>query len=538
MKKIIIAITVLFVYGQVMGRNYPDSVREASQAQSRIYKGFSIDVSGGVGISRIDFQHWGQKGNDAFRNNNMSHHIAFPSGNVGIGLTYYFVPCFGLGTGLEFSTYRSYTKMGPWSFEGTDKYGDKYIQTLSTDAKEQQDIYMLEVPIGLHFRAIGEGKRAGFIGALGVKLGFPVKSTYELNNAATINNSVYYPTYDLTMSQVPSVLENGSIPAYSGSFGTVAGGNSQRKMNTLNYAGYVQAGVLIQLSQRIDMSITAFATYYINDVFSTRGNDEVRFGNNLPKNEYPTIMSDTRSEQGLLNTNTVKDVHPWNVGLKIGFHFNTDKTDAERAYDREQRRLRNQVIEEPIYNEPIYSEPIYEEPVIEQPIEEIIEEPVPVVVPIVEEEHGCTDTLYIYVRDTVYIHDTVYVGVEQPADEAVNQLNEVMEKSIIWFGLDSDEPILEPADILVQIADILKQHPDQQVYVNGHACQLGRADYNRKLAMRRAFAVATELENLGVRRDQMIVRTKGANEPYRFNGKHTLQKDRRVEVIPVEQVNE
>lgn len=540
MKKTIIAIILIASSVQLMAREYPDSVMEASQAQARIKKGLSIELSGGVGMSRIDFQHWGQKGNNTFQGNNLGQSISFPSGNAAFGLTYYFVPSFGLGTGLEFTTYSSKTAFkSPLQFEATDKYGDDYIQTIRTDAAERQDLYMLEIPVGFHFRAMGEGKRVGFIGALGVKFGLPMKSTYQMNDAYTIYNNIYYPIYDLNIEQIPTVIEHGTLQPYSGSFGTLVSPDKRYNMSSFNYAGYAQLGVLFQLSQRVDMSLTAFATYYINDVLSNHGYEPVCFGDALPVGEYPTRLSDSRSEMGLVNSNAVSSLHPWNAGLKIGFHFNTDKTDAQKEYDKqerekkreERRKAREARLAEDLGTVPptIESDTTDQDDstIIEQPEEdEVVTEPV--------RNCDCIDTIYIYVHDTVYIHDNVVTTIVNAAE----QISDMMEKSIIWFALDSDVPILEPEDILINMAAILKAHPQQRVYVTGHACKLGKPAYNMDLAMRRAKAVAKQMKALGVKDEQMIIQTKGANVPYRFNGKHTLEKDRRVEIIPVEMVDE
>lgn len=537
MKKTLLLAAILLISSvQLMARVYPDSVREASQAQARINQGLSIEVSGGIGMSRIDFQHWGQKGNNAFQANGLWHRLTFPSGNAALGLTYYFVPSFGLGTGIEFSSYRSETKINkPWTFNGVDKYGDEYLQTIRTNVAEQQDMYMLEIPVGLHFRAMGEGKRVGFIGALGIKFGLPMLSTYQMRNNAILENVVGYPIYDLEIRDIPTVIENGTVPAYRGSFGTIPSPNYRRSMSYFNYAGFAQVGALFQLSQRVDMSLTAFATYYINDVVDGRGYESITFGESLPVGEYPTVLSEERAENGLMNTNAVSSVHPWNVGLKIGFHFNTGKTEAQRAYDKEQRQLRREArlaakVEPEPEPEPevviVAQEPVF----IPTPV---VVEPEPEDTVVEEEPTGCTDTIYIYIHDTIYIHDALPVVTEVKTD-AVAQITEEMEKSIIWFDLDSTTPILQPEDILINIAAILKANPEQRVYVNGHACKLGKPDYNKKLALRRAQAVAKQLMELGVNADQLLVRTKGANEPFRFNGKHTLEKDRRVEIIPVE----
>ena len=74
--------------------------------------------------------------------------------------------------------------------------------------------------------------------------------------------------------------------------------------------------------------------------------------------------------------------------------------------------------------------------------------------------------------------------------------------------------------------------------MNGHACKLGKPEYNKRLALRRAKAVAKELEELGVRDDQMIIASLGDDVPYRYNGHHQLSKDRRVEIVPTYRTTE
>ena len=102
---------------------------------------------------------------------------------------------------------------------------------------------------------------------------------------------------------------------------------------------------------------------------------------------------------------------------------------------------------------------------------------------------------------------------------------------MIYFDLDKAEPILKPEDILVRIAEVLKRHPDQKIHINGHACKLGKPEYNKRLSLRRANAVADQLRSLGVKNEQMIIASLGSEVPFRYNGQHQLAKDRRVEIV-------
>mgnify|MGYP002856686083 CR=1 FL=1 len=108
-----------------------------------------------------------------------------------------------------------------------------------------------------------------------------------------------------------------------------------------------------------------------------------------------------------------------------------------------------------------------------------------------------------------------------------------MQGAIIWFHFDEYIPILQPEYILDSVADMLLSNRELRVQVNGHACSIGSDGYNRRLALKRANAVADLLVAKGVNKEQLIVASFGAAEPFRYNGKHQLATDRRVEIIPV-----
>jgi outer membrane protein OmpA-like peptidoglycan-associated protein len=76
-------------------------------------------------------------------------------------------------------------------------------------------------------------------------------------------------------------------------------------------------------------------------------------------------------------------------------------------------------------------------------------------------------------------------------------------------------------------------HPELRIHINGHACKIGTEQYNLRLALRRALAITDMLRAKGVPEERMFVRTYGAKQPYRYNGPHQLSKDRRVEIIPI-----
>jgi len=532
MKRIYVIASVLMVAASLSATHYPDSVRQQSKQEPNIAYGWNFEFGGGLGVGSYTYSQLGA----TFKPAHVVNKVHFPAWHAELGINYYFVPWMGLGTGLQFSAYPNRAAIDKaWTQKGLDAYGDDYTITSQPDKlNEYQHLYMVEIPFALKFRA--RPGKVGFTGTAGVKLGLPVINKQRLDAGGTMNNSVYYPLYDLTMHDVPTVLENLSIPSDKSEL-------SSHYLRTLNWAAYAELGMLIRLHQRVDLAIAAYANYYFTDLLNRHGSIDLAFYDGRTTGEYPVPY--TQAYEGVLRTNEVETLHPWSVGLKIGIQVNANRTKAQREYDREQQRKRQEAkaaeqaaaeaapapetaavviitSEEPEEVVPsILDELDAEQEAYEKAIEQIRQ---------IAEEHGidicdvfCTDTLY---RET---HQTV----EMPqTSSAAELLDQQLKEAVIYFDLDKAIPILEPADILERIAAILRQHPNQKIHVNGHACKLGKPDYNKRLALRRANAVADQLRALGVKDNQMLIASLGDDVPYRYTGEHQLSKDRRVELVP------
>ena len=520
MKKNCLLLILVLSVMSLQAAHYPDSVQEASKQQFRIEKGWNFEFAGGVGLSQIAYQHWGQVAADK----HVSNKLFFPAINANVGISYYFVPFMGIGTGVHFSTYSSRASFGqPWEGTFTDRYNDSYQQTMTmTNLEEQQRMYFLEIPVALKFRAMPQNKRVGFIGTLGVKFALPMYNRYESQTTGILSNEVYYPGYDLRMQgNIPTVLEGASIPSY---YGRIA----KTQMSSLNFVGYVELGALFQIHQRVDISLSAFANYYINDVVSGLGRQEIGFGNYLPAGEYQNLSVYNTAYSSIINSGAVQSLHPWSVGLKVGLQINASRTDAQKEYDRKNRKKKTKEEE---------SAPVVVQEETEDWWTKHCEENKQQILLLARE---CNiDLVELAGYDPTAVHDTIMIFREVPSVGAVRQIEEHLQKAVIFFNLDDTVPILQPADILERVAEVLIYHPELAVEVNGHSCKLGKPAYNKRLALRRAEAVANELNRLGVSYEQMKIQSKGANEPFRYNnGKHQLEQDRRVELIPYYRVPE
>jgi outer membrane protein OmpA-like peptidoglycan-associated protein len=59
----------------------------------------------------------------------------------------------------------------------------------------------------------------------------------------------------------------------------------------------------------------------------------------------------------------------------------------------------------------------------------------------------------------------------------------------------------------------LEKYPQSMLSVTGHTDLVGTAEYNSRLALKRAQVVGTYLENQGVSTSRMVLDSKGSTEP-------------------------
>ena len=520
---------------------YPDSVQQASDAELRIKQGFNMEIYGGIGMGRYEFT----GAFSGFKPTHVENTLGMPTWQAGIDFNWYFVPWMGIGTGLSLTSYTNTSLINsPWQLTGIDYQGQQYdLTSMPVNLAERQRTYMFEVPFALKFRYIP--RRVGLLATAGVRVGLPFGQRYKLLSNGYFDNSVYYEHWDLTMGDIPNVLENWQVQAKDG---------QSAGLQVPNIAGMLEFGALFNVNRNFEISLSLFADYYFNNIMYKQSTSPLGFSDAVLYGEYPDPFAYNGKSvfyDGVLETNEVQELHPWTLGLKLGLHINAGMTDAQRQYKREQRIARRAEREAQREAErearreamraaqeaastvwiPTYTVDTFVPTTPDTVVEYVYVEPTPKELAMqqiqqIAEEYGiplCTDSV---------VHDTIYITVKDTVS-AAQQLDDVLHDAVIYFNLDDTVPILEPSDVLIRIADVLKSHPNQRIHINGHACKLGKPAYNKRLALRRAKAVALQLEQLGVKREQMEIKSLGSEEPYRYNYEHQLSKDRRVEIIPI-----
>ena len=233
-------------------------------------------------------------------------------------------------------------------------------------------------------------------------------------------------------------------------------------------------GVIIPLNNKLDLFAGVYGSVVCNDLQSEQhklGWKQTGFTDYRQHDFMPTY-------EGIANSTHTNAIRPWSVGIKVGIHFRPTKKTPKPILDSECF-----VVLDTTYRTSLHA-----------------------------------DTIIVTSIDTIY------------------SLKKTLEKSVIWFNVnDYKNPCLEPADILEQVAEILKANPTQRVYINGHASEEGNKRTNQILSDRRAETIANLLKALGVPAEQLVIHGYSADIQYQGTSNSRTQRElnRRVEIIPI-----
>ncbi|MDG1751978.1 MAG: peptidoglycan-associated lipoprotein Pal [Thalassotalea sp.] len=132
--------------------------------------------------------------------------------------------------------------------------------------------------------------------------------------------------------------------------------------------------------------------------------------------------------------------------------------------------------------------------------------------------------------------DNVQVTAAQRAAEIEEQKRQEIERlrseHIVYFDFDKSSVSGEFSAILDAHAKFLNENSSVSVLVEGHADERGTPEYNIALGERRAKAVVTYLENMGVAASQLTVVSYGEEKPMvKDRSESAFAKNRRAVLV-------
>ena len=112
------------------------------------------------------------------------------------------------------------------------------------------------------------------------------------------------------------------------------------------------------------------------------------------------------------------------------------------------------------------------------------------------------------------------------------QIAKLRSEHIIYFGFDVSNVSEEFSNVLNAHAEYLNANSSVKVLIEGHADERGTPEYNIALGERRAKAVVTYLENMGVSADQLSVVSYGEEKPMiKDRSEDAFSKNRRAVIV-------
>ena len=137
---------------------------------------------------------------------------------------------------------------------------------------------------------------------------------------------------------------------------------------------------------------------------------------------------------------------------------------------------------------------------------------------------------------TSTVQDNVQVTAAQRAAEIEEQKRQEIERlrseHIVYFDFDKSSVSGDFSAILDAHAKFLNENSSVSVLVEGHADERGTPEYNIALGERRAKAVVTYLENMGVAASQLTVVSYGEEKPMvKDRSESAFAKNRRAVLV-------
>ena len=438
-------------------------------------KGHYLQGFAGIGYARLGYK--------PFREQDTANGGA--GATLGLNYAYYFHENWGVTAGAGFDYYGDRAVIGAcyeWSGQG-DSDGELYTHRVYGHGwTEKQNVGMVNIPVGVQmmYPLNKEEQPLKLYAGAGLQVGLPVWKIYRLSHG-TIEHRGWYPQWNM------EIHDQTDRDFYYESVDNFSKESKALQLKSVAVGVFAEIGIDIPVAEQWDIMVGAFAKVTCNNMYNGNNRDLGWAGSSFTQyvpdasgTPQPVSHDFMNPYEGYTNSNEVKAVRPWMVGVKAGFNWHPQPKTKPVAPEYERLQI-------------------------------------------------CDTTMSLSER-----RDTVMKT--QPA--AAQKIAILMERAIIWFDLDSWVPKLEPADIIDRIAAILIENPDQHILVNGHASSEGNETHNQILSDKRAEAVVNLLLKNGVRPEQIT--SKGYSSSIQYTEEdtetnpHNISLDRRVEIIPVE----
>lgn len=485
------------------------------------------------------------------------HNVAFDVDNFGdkkiglgfmgrAGYRYFFSPNWGFGIGANYKTFGAKTVLDfvYSSEQQTDNaalvdHKERNYKTVFNSLKEKEKHSVLEIPVGIYFQhSLGNKWKIG--AGINVFYNSLLTQKYE-TVSGDIRNTAEYPWYN---------LEVYDLPEYGYSNYSDFSGDNKLDKSAFGFGG--ELTFYYPLSQRVDLNLGFYGSYanqgrggtspiYNEDELLYSGIMQSDIMDGKSKNVSGGIMVGLRfhlkrkekpqpsiqeqvdeymplKEENICDVATVFKNNPDKTLLIVGDTCTADTfeiycSEAVKAKMVECGAVGSQIFTTDRYNTNItpadygyYSAvmtldkaPQIQQP---QPVDTVETPPVQPVdtaktEPIVPEDNQGNEIVEV-----------------DKHDDNKRSLQDVLDEySPVYFDLGAVSGDPEMKQKLDNIAQALKENPNEKILIIGHTCDLGSLETNKRVGQRRADVLKTELVKRGANANQIFTESRWYKEP-------------------------
>ncbi|MDR3001573.1 MAG: OmpA family protein [Fibromonadaceae bacterium] len=445
---------------------------------------FSVYGGGGLSTLRYDV-----KGGDK------SHGFG---GLFGLGYSYFFTPNWGIGSGLEMAFYNAEYRFKehsqqPYTF--IDYEGNEIgFRSKVYGYKEEQSLMLLQIPLMLQYQRGGEERQ--FYAAAGTKIGFPLSGNNKIS-ADSVKNSGYreFEDYEYTTQKFMG-------------FGTFEKEKSEKKL-PLQTAVFLSAetGVKWKLNEALRLYTGVYFDYGLNSATKRHISDRV-------------VEYDSEKQSFAFNS-LIDEAMPLAIGLKLKLSFDAGAL-AEAARLVAEEEARRKAAEEEAARlaaeEEARRKAAEEEAMRLAAAEEARRK--------AAEEEAARLAAEKEAARLASIEEGKAISLQARIDSIQSQvLND--------FHITQTKPSEKQIPALETIIALLQDHPELRFYLNGHTCNQGDKEINRKVGYERAKAIRDYIIAKGIDEKRILgIGSKLYYEPLVPNtSEENRRKNRRVEFV-------
>ena len=139
---------------------------------------------------------------------------------------------------------------------------------------------------------------------------------------------------------------------------------------------------------------------------------------------------------------------------------------------------------------------------------------------------------YNAIITSLYIDDVSVIEINESELMEKFELGKSLRLNHIYFETNSSNILPESVYELSVIVEILRNNPNYKIEISGHTDNVGDFDYNKKLSLARAEAIAEYLKSKSISKTRITSKGLGDSKPIAANDtEENKAKNRRVEVV-------